>query len=177
MNLRTSKHDNTGHKQSKFGTGAASKASMAQKQPQCMRKEATEPARTPFAPRTRLGAESTRRKPETSSVRVRAAGAPRLTACPTSFVRPYPSCAYDSTPLIITRRKPYRSKINPLLRKEPPRAAHRGRTQSSSPKRHCKPAQCCAPSSSRPSSERRHHCNARTADPSTQDDGGARTTS
>ena len=33
------------------------------------------------------------------------------------------SCAYDSTPLIITRRKVSHSDINPLLRKETPRAA------------------------------------------------------
>ena len=51
MNLRTSQHDNTCHKQTKFGTGAASKASMAQKQPQCMRNEAIEPARTLLCPK------------------------------------------------------------------------------------------------------------------------------
>ena len=41
------------------------------------------------------------------------------------------SCAYDSTPLIITRRKVSDSDLNPLLRKATPRAAHRGHTESS----------------------------------------------
>ena len=50
------------------------------------------------------------------------------------------SCAYDSTPLIITRRKPYRSDLNPLLRKETPRAAHKGVHRAHLSQRHCKPA-------------------------------------